>query len=411
MLSLLLLSAFFSGSETALFSLSKVSLNKLMDANSLTSRSILRLNEERSEFLSTVLFCNMLVNIMFFSKSATFIADFGSAYGHTAMLLLSLCSLFLVIIFGEVTPKSLAVISPEKFLSFSAVPMHFLHKIVSPIRFVLRRIIKLIEILLSNNSDDKEEHRNELRMLLQTAADKGELSKIESLLIGELIDFSDIKVKEFMTHRVDIVVAEADKTAEEIIELAREKGISRIPLYAESRDNIKGVVNASELFLNKEKGSFDKYITPAHYVTEYQRADMTLKYFLKHKINLAIVLDEYGGTTGVVTYSDIMEEIFGEGAIDEDGFSGPHNVEKVDENKYIVSGRLSLRDWKNLLDYSEELPSVDTVGGLVTSLLGKFPEKGDSIEIGWIKMTVRKVFKKQIVSLTLEITEENDKEN
>ncbi len=343
----------------------------------------------------------MLVNIMFFSVSASFISAVGEFYGHFVMLSFSLIALFLVIIFGEVAPKSIAIISPKKFLKLTAIPLFVIHKLVFPIRYGLRKITILIELILNKKKSITKAQVDELRMILQASSEDGALSEIEASLIGELIDFSDTKVREFMTPRVDLTMAESCTSAEEILKIAKKYDKSKIPIYRETRDNIIGYVNAYELFFNNACGYIEKYLKPIVFISEYQHADNVLKLFLERKINIAIVVDEYGGTAGTITYTDLVEEIFGEGTFDDKLAEPP--IKNISNNEFIISGRLGIREWKNLFGFKGELPTVNTVGGLMTSLLGDIPKIGDTVILGWVKMSVMNVNRRQIISLKLEI--------
>ncbi|MBN1256345.1 MAG: HlyC/CorC family transporter [Planctomycetes bacterium] len=401
---LLCLSAFFSGSETALFSLSKADLSAIRKSPGRANHALLKLARHPSEFLHTVLLCNMLVNILFYSLAAGISLEIGRRYAPGWAAVFSLSALMLVIILGEVTPKSLAVLAPRAVLWPAAIPMLWLHLLLAPVRRIMKRITGFVSHFTRHESTP-ESNLEELKLILQASASSGELNPVESALVGEIIDLSVVKIKEFMTPRVDLVMIEEKSSIRKLLTLFRETKRAKIPVFRKHRDDIIGVVDAREVFLEREEGTIRPYIHPPIFITEYQRANNTLRYLQAQPIDLAIVTDEYGGTAGIITLSDILAEVFGEPP-------GTDQVEpmiqSLEPGTFILAGNLSLRDWKSLLQFPGNLPAVDTVSGLVTSVLGYLPKTGDSIRLGRIRMTVRDTIRHRVKSILLEIIPPED---
>jgi putative hemolysin len=402
MLGLLALSGFFSGSETALFSLTKIDLHALRRRRNPVARAITALAAEPAEFLHTVLFCNMLVNISFFSLAAGLTSDFAAAgHGHQATLLLSLGALLTVIVLGEVTPKSLAVLVPQGWLRLSAVPMAALHRLLWPVRRGLGRATRSLTRLARVQEPSPEDALEELKLVLEASAEEGELTRAESAIVSEIIDLSVMKVKEFMTPRVDLVMAEARIGAAEFLALARRTGHTKIPVFRRVRDEIIGVADARDVYLAGAAGPLRPHIQPAVYVTVYQRASDTLAFLQSRRTDLAVAVDEYGGTAGIVTLSDVMTEVFGEAA--GQAGRGLPPIRTLGPHEYLLAGTLSLRDWRSFLRVPQELPAVDTLGGLVAFLLGRVPRPGDTVRLGRFAMTVEEVRHRRVHAVRLRV--------
>jgi CBS domain containing-hemolysin-like protein len=342
----------------------------------------------------------MLVNILFYSLAASLSGACGKAWGHGWEVAVSLGALFLVIIFGEVTPKNLAVLAPRGFLTVAGLPMYLLHRLLGGVRRVLGRITRLLQHLCRPGGDQAEGRFEELRLMLDNAAERGELTRVESALVSEVIDLAVVKVREFMTPRVDLVMVEEQGSVGALLQLARDTGTTKIPVYRQVRDDIIGMVDARDLYLTGATGSLRPHIQPPVYVTEYQRASATLRFLQGKHTDLAIVVDEYGGTAGIVTLSDVLEEVFGTPPAD-DAEAPP--IRKVNERQYLLAGDVSLRELRSLMGTDAAPAAVDTVGGLVAYLLGRVPRPFDSVTLGPVVMTVEKVVRRRVARLRLEV--------
>ncbi|MHC4884019.1 MAG: hemolysin family protein [Planctomycetota bacterium] len=407
---LLGLSAFFSGSETALFSLSKVELRRFFAARGSIARAIAFCAREPSDFLSTVLFCNMLVNILFYSLSASLSIEMAKVmvgsgpWQHSALLLISLITLLLVIIFGEVTPKSLAVLAPASFLRFSALPMAALHWTFRPVRGLLQRVTRLITLICQRQEGHRQQVE-ELNLMLESLAAEGDLSRNDSSMVSEVIDFPQVRLREFMTPRVGMEMAPAESSCDELLGLGRKTGQKWIPLFEEYRDEVVGVADLRQLLLTGATGSVRAHLIPPAIFSEYCRADTALRRFQKQGLEVGLVVDEYGGTAGLVTLQQLLAQIFHD--CQEEGAETA--IERLGEGRFLLSGGLSVRELFDWLPRMEALPAAGTtVAGLVSALLGHVPELGESVTAGRIRFTVREVVRHHAASVELELLPEDE---
>lgn len=394
---LLALSGFFSGSETALFALRPEDRRQLRLSSGLRYTAVLRLCAQPSEFLATVLFSNMLVNISFYSLASGLSSTLGREFGHEWQVLFSLGALLLVIIFGEVTPKALAVLAPQAYILAASVPMYTLHRCLTPMRVVMRRVTGLLRHVTRHAPAPAERNFEELKLMLEVAADDGELTRLESALISEVIDLTEVKVKECMTPRVDLIMVEEAEGRDAVLALARETGKTKIPVYRGVRDDLVGVIDVRDLYLDRQPGALARSLQEPVYVSVYQRVSQTLRFLQRQRTDLAFVVDEYGGTAGIVTLSDVLEEVFGRG---DDAAVFP-SVQSLGEEAFLLAGDVSLREWRQLLGFTDTLPTVDTVGGLVSGLLGRVPQVGDAIYLGRIEMRVEAVSHRRVLQVRL----------
>jgi len=403
MLGLLGLSGFFSGSETALFSLTKADLRFFRRAAGPVGRAALALAGAPSEFLATVLFCNMLVNILFFTLAAGLAGRAAAAGAPATAVGLSLAALVAVIVFGEVLPKSLAVLAPRTYIRFTAAPMYVIHRSLAPVRASLGRMTALLRRL--SRQEARAGDLEELKLVLAAAAEEGEMTRGASAIVSEVLDLAERKVKEFMTPRVDMVMAEEGASVPDVLALARGTGRTKIVVFRQVRDEIVGVVDARDLYLDAAHGSIRGAVQHPAYVSEYQRATDTLRFLQSRRTDLAIAVDEYGGTAGIVTLADVLEEVFGEPG-DEPGDESPA-VQKLGADRFAIAGDVSLRDWRSLLEGQGKLPPVDTMAGLVACLLGRVPRLGDTVQVGRVSIRVTRMSGRRVREVELLVEDDS----
>lgn len=405
MAGLLCLSAFFSGSETALFSLKIVDLNQMRRRGDTASRAVLTLHEDRADFLMTVLFCNMGVNILFFAFSATIAAELLDERGHGVSFAFSLITLLVVITLGEVTPKSVATISRTFFARIVALPMLLLHRLLTPVRIGLGSLVRLLERMLGVRVGRTTVHAQELKMLMELSRKEGLLSAREHEFIREILDLPEVRVREMMTPRVDVVAVDAGADAAYVLARAREQGHSKLPVRDPTKDELVAWIDAREIFVNEATGPITPFVRDPLFVSELDRADQVLTTMRERRVPLAIVVDERGATAGILTLTDLLAEIFGEIG-DEDAPVDEPIVEEA-ENVYRLAGNLSVREWRDLFGVAHPLPRTATMGGLVTALLGRPPHEGDTVALGNLRMEVLRVRKRRVVSLRLVLIDKN----
>jgi len=404
MLSLLCFSAFFSATETAFFSLTREELNRFGKSNSKSERLVHSLLKTPKHLLTTILLGNMLANIGFYCASygvAQEIAVDSSYGGLWVAGAVCACSLLTIIIMGEVIPKNIAVKIPDQYSRWVAMPIYFFDKLFFPFRVILTSIINLIsKVFDKGGGDEKCVTIDELKMLVEFSEKQGIVDQEERSMIHGILDFKRAQIKEIMLPRVDMNLFDIADPVQELIELARETKETKFPIYEETPDNILGMVHAKDIFLNP-KVQLKDILKPVQFVPEPKSIEGLLRQFRREGSQLAIVVDEHGGTAGLITLEDIIEEIVGE--IQDEHEKPRETINKIDENKYLISGNLSLRDWSDTFGVEIEPMGVDTIGGLVIALLEHIPQKGDSVKYEDFVFTVESVRKRRITSILQEM--------
>ena len=404
MLSLLCFSAFFSATETAFFSLTREEVNRFGKSNSKSERLVHTLLKTPKHLLTTILLGNMLANIGFYCTSygvAQKIAvdsSYGSLWVAGAVCA---CSLLTIIIMGEVIPKNIAVKISDQYSRWAAIPIYLFDKIFLPFRFILTSIINSIsKVFDKGGGAEKCVTIDELKMLVEFSEKQGIVDQEERSMLHGILDFKRAQIKEIMLPRVDMNLFDIADPVQELIEFARETKDTKFPIYEETPDNIIGMVHAKDVFLNP-KVQLKDILKPVQFVPEPKSIEGLLRQFRREGSQLAIVVDEHGGTAGLITLEDIIEEIVGE--IQDEHEKPRETINKINENKYLISGNLSLRDWSDTFGVEIEPMGVDTIGGLVIALLEHIPQKGDSVKYEDFVFTVEGVRKRRITSILQEM--------
>ncbi len=393
---LVFFSAFFSSAETAFLSLSDSKVNSLIKEGKRNANLIKKLKSDPRSFLITVLIGNNLVNIGAASlATVVFSHYFNSAViGVTTAVMTTL-----VLIFGEIVPKSFAT-SNTVFLATTFAPViMFLKKIFLPIIFILDKIT----ILLVGGHKAEKVSEDELKALAMTGVEQGTIERNEGLMIENLFKFNDITAEDVMTPRVELVFVESGASIEEAAIEIENHGITRCLVVEGSPDKIKGFVHAQDVLLafreNKEKEAVETIMLPIIVVPKQMIISNVLKEFQKRKIHIAVVLDEYGGTDGIITLEDTIEELVGE-IIDE------HDVDKnlmkrIGKNEVVVSGVTEVRDLNRFLNINFADDDLDTVSDVILSEIKKIPKEGMKIRIKDYECTIEKVENKIIKSIRI----------
>ena len=405
-----MLSAFFSISETALTSINKIRLKHLVSAKIKNAAALQKLLEKPRDFLSTILFCNNLVNIAFSILGTLFFEIIFNQIGLDNILwraiFITIIITFLILTFGEILPKTFAFIYSEKIALFIVKIINFFVIICRPITYVLNSISILVFKFykLDYHAAGKLLTHDEIQTIVSIGAEEGVIEKQEKTLIKNIFEFSKTTVKEIMTPRTDTVFLDVESSLKDAIQLIIEHGHSRIPVYEEKIDNIQGVIYAKDLLsiANFEGASLKKFIREAVFIPETQNIEKLLQQMKKSKFHIAIVIDEYGGVSGIVTLEDILEEIIGEIQDEYDQKENPYFT-LIGENTYLVDAGINIDDLAEELNF--EFPKeedYDTIGGFVLYIFGKFPYKGEVIKYKNLDFKVRDISKRRI--LKLEIT-------
>ena len=406
---LLILSAFFSGSETALCALSRARVRRLHDSAGRRGRAVARLMSAPARLFTTVLVGNTLVNVALSSIVAALALEFLPAPGFYVAIAAIVVSTFLLLVFGEITPKTFAVRSPEGFALFVARPLLVFSRLISPIRFVLRRFSNLVLSILGLRSLESQARITEedFEAMLAVGQADGVVAAHEVRIIRRVFELSQIDAKELMVPRTRIIAAGQHTTIAGLIDLAKSNRRWRIPIYDRDIDNIWGVFHFKDLPAwrshNIEHLTVQQFVQtrdamdsppafalvrPVFLVPQSQWIDILLTQMRQRGAHLAILLDEYGGTAGLLALEDILAEIVGEAFEDDQDISV---VDRLDAEGLRLLGRLRIRELNRRFDLDIPLGDSDTIGGYVMSLFGDVPELGERIDNGRLEFTVLKI--------------------
>jgi len=410
LLILLILSAFFSGSEVALFSLDKRKLKNNPGINSLIGRYLLSLIDHPRRLLVSILIGNTIVNVAASIVAVSFaldilkITDFSKEFILTLQIIVLT---ILVIIFSELTPKIWAAKSPLTVAKLVSVPLYWFSVIIYPISETITEFIRTVLAKIKIDHGKAAISPEEITELAELGHEIGTLAEEEHGIIQSIVSFKSVAVQEVMTPRVDMVSISADTSLPELIEIIKSSQHSRIPLYKKNLDEIVGIIYAKDILkylFNKDLNGFDiiKTARKAMFIPKNKMINDLMYEFQEKKMHIAIVVDEYGGTAGLITLEDIIEEIVGEIRDEYDKEENP--VVKIDENKYVVSGRISLDELNELLNtnISAENESFETLVGLVLNQAGHIPKEGYNFNLENFKFTVKEVTSKRINKVLIE---------
>lgn len=398
---LLFFSAFFSASETALMTLSKIRIKKMLEDNIKGAETIDKLVKNPSKLLSAILIGNNVVNIGASALATSLAIDY---YGSTGVGISTGIMTLLVLIFGEITPKSLAAQNSEKVSLRVAKFIHIVTIILNPIILFLTRITNLLVRLMGGKTDRKQPFitEEELRTIVNVSHEEGVLEVEEKDMIYNVFEFGDSKAKDVMTPRTDMVAIEINSSYEEIIHIFKQEQFSRIPIYESTTDNIVGILHVKDLlFLENSKAEFDlkKYMREPYFTYEFKLITELFDEMRTNRIHMVIVLDEYGGTEGLITIEDLIEEIVGD--IEDEYDKEVKEIEVIKEDEYLVYGNIKIEDINDMIGTNIESEDFDSIGGFVMGLLGKVPESGETIEHDNIKFIIEYVEKNRIERLRI----------
>lgn len=410
---LLALSAFFSSSETALTTVNKHKLRSLMEEGNKSAAKVLKVTENSGKLLSTILIGNNIVNIYASSLTTTWATDvFGNKYVGLATGALTL----LVLIFGEISPKTIATQKSVPLSMIVVYPISFLMIIFTPVIWLLNIITSIIFKLLriDPNAGEGAMTESELRTIVNVSHEDGVIEQEEKFMISNVVDFGDALSKDVMIPRADIVCADVTSSYDELVKIFMDETYSRMPIYEDSKDHVIGILYLKDLFFYSEThdlNDFDvrKILRKPVFVHEYQKTSQIFADLKTSAVTMAIVLDEYGVTSGIITMEDLIEEIVGEIRDeyddDEDDF-----IRQISANEYDVDASIKLDDLNDALDTSLKSNNYDSLGGLVIELLDKLPDEGEIATTDNITLKVTSVEKNRIERILLTISDKADDE-
>ena len=395
---LVVASAFFSGSETAFISLDKIRIRQIEEIKTPAAKRVISLLHNPYKLLVTILVGNTIVNI---AASSVFAGVFYSFFGEKGILISLFVMTIILLIFGEVTPKMFALEAPKKVSFFSSPIINLAEWLFAPLRVLLIKVSGAIVTALGFKAHHVKYTitEQEIRSLFTLSSEAGVVKEKEKNMLEGVLELKQRNAADIMTPRIDIVALDMTLSREDISFQIKENQFSRFPVYVHTLDNIVGIIHTKDLLLDENKNMGDVVNKP-FFAPESMRIDDLLPELQKRHMHMAIVTDEYGVTSGVVTLEDILEEIVGE-IRDEFDFEAP-NIQRIDKKTYEVEGQTHIDDINEELALGIETEEVDTIGGYVTLLIGKMPRAGDKVEIGGFIFEVNDVSKNRITSLTIE---------
>ncbi|QQS37978.1 MAG: HlyC/CorC family transporter [Ignavibacteriales bacterium] len=408
---LFLFSAFFSGSEVALFSLDKNKLKLNLSGNPVLLRYFTNLLDYPRRLLVTILIGNTIVNVAASIIAVLITIEIAEMTNQSQDLLLSIQIILLtvlIILFGELIPKVLASRKPLAFSKTIIVPLYWISVVLFPIAETLTELIRLSVSKINFSTKKAAISAEEIPELVKLSHEKGTIEQDEKGLIHGIVSFRSVSVQEIMTPRVDMISVSIDTKFEELIDTITKSGHSRIPLYKDDLDQIMGILYAKDILpyvynqnLRKEL-SFEKIARKVLFVPKTKMINTLMHEFQEKKMHIAIVVDEYGGTAGLITLEDIIEEIIGEIRDEYDKEESP--VIKNENDSFLVLGKLSVDELNELLGTEIETDNEDfeTLGGLVLNQAGTIPKEGYHFTMENHKFTVKEVFKKRINKVLIE---------
>ena len=398
----LALSALFSASETALTSLSKIRVRQMVEKDVKGAKAIEKLQNDPGKMLSAILIGNNAVNIGASSLMTSLAIDI---WGNTGVGIATGIMTLLILVFAEITPKSLAAQSSEKVALKLAGFVKAAIIVFTPVSFLLTKVTNFLVKLLGGDVDMRRPFitHDELKTIVSVSHKEGILEGEERDMIYNVFDFGDSKAKDVMIPRTEMIAIDLDSTYEELIKIIIDEQYSRIPVYEDTTDNIVGILYAKDLLFlqhNKElKFDLKKYIRKAHFTYEYKPTDELFNEMRAARTHLVIVLDEYGGTEGIVTIEDLIEEIVGD--IEDEYDKEIENVEVIKDNEYLVSGSLELDEVNDLLGTNIESDDFETLAGFVIDIIDRIPENGEEIAYGDYTFIIENIDKNRIEKIRI----------
>ena len=407
---LLALSAFFSSAETALTTVNKMRVRALAESGDARAITLTKVTEDPGKMLSTILVGNNIVNLSASSLMTTLALQlFGSKAVGAATGILTL----LILVFGEISPKTIATLDAERLALSYARPVYVLMVVLTPVLFLVNYLSMGFLFLLRIDPNKKREAitEDELRTIVEVSHEEGVIETEEKKMINNVFDFGDSVAKDVMVPRIDMVLVDVNATYDELMHIFREERFTRIPVYEDTTDNVIGIINIKDLLLADKDQEFSirNFLRQPLYTYEYKKTAELMVEMRKTLNNIIIVLDEYGATAGLITMEDLLEEIVGE-IRDEYDDDEEDEVVEVSEGEYLVNGAAKLDDLNERLELKLKSEDYDSIGGLIIGLLDHLPSEGESVEEEGLRLTVEHVEKNRIDKVRLQILPTENKE-
>ena len=402
----IILSGYFSATETAFSSLNKTRIKYMAEKGSKRAKRTLQLADNYDKLIATILIGNNIVNISTASIGTLLFVDLmGQELGATVS---TVVVTIVVLIFGEITPKSIAKDYPERFAMFSAPMIGALLWLFTPLNFLFSLWKKLVALLFHSDEEDKMS-QEELLLLLEEVEQEGAIDKSEGTLLRNAVEFGDLEVQSILTHRVDLEAVEVNATKEEIAAKFTETRFSRLLVYEETIDKIVGVLHLKDFYdgMGINPKPLREIMTPPLFIHQTEKVDDLLQLLKSSKSHIAVVIDEYGGTLGIVTMEDILEELVGEIWDEHDEVEEPFR--QLSENTYLVDCTVTLDDFCDFFDVKSDSESV-SLGGWIMDQMQRIPEKGDQFTYENLTITATEIDDHRIEWVTVEVAPKEDEE-
>lgn len=375
---LLLLSGFFSGSEVALISLTKLRARQMLDKKKPGAVFINKLKEDPQRMLATILIGNNIANV---AASAIATSIMIGIFKNYAVAIATGVMTLLILIFGEITPKSIAAKNNELISRLVAAPIWYLSIVLAPILNVLDKFLNRFIKLIGIKAQEKVITDEDIMSVVRSAEEEGSIKEIEEKMIKSILEFDDINVSEIATPRKDMIMLESKFNIENALKLFLKKKHTRTPVYEKQKDNIVGIIHVKDVMKNiqgKNKNlPITKIMYKPYFVPEVKKISDLLRQFQKRKEHMAIVVDEHGSITGLVTLEDVLEEIVGE-IMDETDILAP-NIKSIGKNAWIINGKTDIDEVNEKLHMKLKGRGYDTFSGFLLKRTGKIPKQGDEI--------------------------------
>lgn len=408
---LLVLSAFFSSAETCLTTVNKMRMKSMADEKVKNARIVLKLIENQTKMLSAILIGNNIVNLTASSLTTSFAIQIAQKSGFSEMTSIITGAAtgiltVLILIFGEIVPKTLATMSAEKLALTYAKPVYAVTTVLAPVAFLMNQISKgLLIILRIDTKKQPAITENELRTIVDVSHKEGVIESEERQMITNVVDFGDSLAKDVMVPKMDVAFANVKLSYNELVECYSVDKFTRMPVYSESRDNVVGIINLKDLFFyqgSKKDFSIADVMREPYFTYEYKKISELFFEMKKKSIPMAIVLDEYGSTAGMLTIEDLIEEIVGE-IRDEYDANEEDEITKLDDENYILLGVAKLDDIDKISGIKIESEDYDSIAGHVINLLDHFPQAGESVSDQFARYTVLEAEKNHIDKVKLHL--------
>ena len=386
---LLSASAFFSSAETALMTSNKLRIRNLAENGDKRAEKVLEITANTDKMLSAILIGNNIVNLSASALSTTLtLKVFGSSLVGVATGVLT----FLILVFGEITPKNVASKNAENMALKYIGIISLLVIVLTPAIYIVNKVAGIvISLFIKNNDDNNMVTEDELRAMVEVSHEDGVIEKEEKKMIVNVVDFGDTVAGDIMLPRVDMVMVSVESSYEEILKIFREEKYTRIPVYEESPDNVIGILNVKDFLLIEDKENFSvkEHLREPLYTYEYKKTSSLMVDMRKTGANIVIVLDEYGTTVGLITLEDMLEEIVGE-IRDEFDAEEDEGITKISETEYLIDGSTNLDDVNDRIGLELSSDEYESIGGIIMEKLGRLPVEGEVITFDNIILTVKK---------------------